>query len=127
LVLANDGNVESCNCEALAEVERRDFGSDLEIDDLSVDDDGSEQQADPELLELDRDRVVLLGDRERKLAARDELGFLAALGNEVRLGQRPQRVPFGQGLDDTGVVGGPRRQEKATATLGRGEAEVGSL
>src|SRR4029434_8638868 len=87
LILANRGNVEALDGQALAEVEGRDLRSDPQVDDLSVDDDRREENAHAELLELDRDRVVLLGDGEGELAARDELRLLAALGDEVGLGQ----------------------------------------
>ena len=68
---------------------------------------GSEVQADAELLVLDGDRhaaAAALGDRNRELAAGEEAGFLAALGDQVRLGQALEQSLRLQRLDHDAEV-----------------------
>src|SRR5205814_9731995 len=83
------GNPESLQRHGVAEVERADFGLDLEMYTISRDD-RREAQADAEFLELDGNRraaAASLRDGNRKLTAREEAGFLAAFCDQVRLGE----------------------------------------
>src|SRR4029078_9648947 len=69
--------------------ERAHFRTHLQMNPIAVDH-RSEIQPDAEFLELDshrRSAGARLGDRNGKLAAGEEAGFLAALGNQIRLGQ----------------------------------------
>src|SRR5262249_17534282 len=111
--------------QPLTEVEARHLRSDSQVDGHAVDDKRRKQKADAELLELDRRGVVLLCDRERELASRQELGLFAALCDQIRLRQRPQEGTLGQRLNESGVVPLATRQEKATSTLRGREEEIG--
>src|SRR5215831_3378754 len=115
LILAQHGDRESCGDETLAEVEARDFGPDLEVDGVPVDDHRSEQDPDAELLELDGDPVVLLRDRVRELTAGEKLGLAAAVGDQVRLRQRAEQIPLREGANQHGVVARARGQEEVAA------------
>ncbi len=80
---------EAVQQDAVGEVERADLGTNLQVHAVAVNH-RREVQPDAELLVRDRDRQVRAGalrDRHGKLAAGEEAGFLAALGDEVRLGQ----------------------------------------
>ena len=80
-------NPEALERDAVGEVERADFGPDLEADHVAGDG-RREVQPDAELLEHDGDRARdALDDRHRELAAGEEAGFLAVVGDQVRLGQ----------------------------------------
>src|SRR4029453_9886460 len=109
------GNGEAGGDEALAEVEARDFGAGLEVDGVAVDDHRREQDPDAELLELDRDAVVLLRHRVRELAPGEELRLPAAVGDQVRLRQRAEEVPLGEGTSQHGVVPRAGGQEEVAA------------
>ena len=61
------------------------------------------------------------GHRVRELPTRDELRFLAALGDEVGLGERAEQVALGQGPHEPGVVSVPGREEEGRLL----EREVG--
>ena len=102
--------------EPLAEVEAGDLGPHLQVDGLPIHHQRGEQEADAELLELDRDGVVRLGHGEGELAAREELGLLTALGHQIRLRQSAESVLLSQGMDDAGIV-----------PLSRGEEEVAAV
>ncbi len=59
----------------------------------SLQHDGQELEPDPELLELDRHAVEAVRHRDRELAARQELRFLAGEGGERRLRPRMRASP----------------------------------
>ncbi len=68
---------------------------------------GIEVQPDAELPELNGDRAGIgaaLQNRNRKLAAHQEAGFLAIGGNQVRLRQDLQKVAGLQRLDESAQV-----------------------
>src|SRR5262249_1702660 len=80
---------EAVQNDRVSEVERADFRPHLQMNAVA-DDRRREVQADAELLEHDRDAQLVaraLRDRQREFAAGEEAGFLAALGDEVRLGE----------------------------------------
>src|SRR5262249_8700259 len=91
----------------------------------AVDNQRREEEADTKLLELDRRGVVLLRDRERELAPGQELGFLAALRDQIRLRERSEEAALGQRLDEPGAIALAARQEEAASALGRREEEIG--
>ena len=87
--------------DGVGEVERADFGPHLEVHAVAVHR-RREVQADAELLEHDADghvgaRPCAIGNR--KLAAGEEARFLAAFGDEVRLGQALEQALGLQRLD----------------------------
>ena len=95
------GNAEAVEHDGVGEVERADLRPHLEVHAVAVDD-RREVQADAEFLVLDGDRHVAaaaLRDRHRELAAGEEAGFLAALGDEVRLGEALEQALRLQRLD----------------------------
>src|SRR6185503_8209489 len=75
LVLPDDRDAEPGRDQALAEVQAGNLRADPDVDVLPVLDHRQEDEPHPELLELDRDGVVVLGDREGELSAGEELGF----------------------------------------------------
>ena len=98
---AERGDPESLEQDAVGEVERADLGSHLQVHAIAVNH-RREVQPHAEFLVGDRDRQVgarSLRDRHRELAAGEEARFLAALGDQVRLGEALE-LPFGlQRLD----------------------------
>ena len=74
---------------AIVEVERADFGPHVQANEIARDR-RLEIQADTELLENDRDRrgeTAARDDGNRELPAGEKAGFLAVIGNQVRLGE----------------------------------------
>ena len=93
-------NPEALQLDAVGEIERADLGTDLQVDAIAVDR-RREVQPDAELLELDGDGVAAapLRHRNREFAAGEEARFLAALGDQVRLGQALEQPAIRQRLD----------------------------
>src|SRR5258708_32709847 len=91
----------------MSKVERRYFRSDVQPNVIVFRDDGIEVQPYAKLPELDGDCSgvgAALQDRNRKLAAYQEAGFLAIGGNQVRLGQDLQKVAVLQRADQSAQV-----------------------
>ncbi len=95
-------------------------------------DDGSEFQAHAELAKLDGDGGeagrIGLDDREGKLTASEEAGFLAIDRDQIRLSQDLKKVALLQGLDDATEVhvGVEEKQVQQVGDAGlAGEAAAG--
>ena len=85
-------NPEAAQAHAVREVERADFGLDLQPDGVSRDR-RREVQSDAEFLEQDRHGAGrALHDRDREFAAGQEAGLLTVVGNQVRLGEALKRA-----------------------------------
>ena len=97
---------------AVVEVQRADFGPNLQANDVA----GNrrrEVQPDAELLELHRDLAGRARDkRHRELAARQEAGFLAVVGDQVRLGQALEQALLLQRADDHADAFALREEEQ---------------
>ena len=80
-------NPESLERDAVGEVERADLRPDFQSNHIARNR-RLEVQPDAELLEYDRHGAgAALRNRNRELTAGEEAGFLAVVGNQVRLGQ----------------------------------------
>src|SRR5207342_1868123 len=93
---------ESLERDAVGEVERADLRPDLQSNQIARNR-RREVQPDAELLEDDRHGVVAraaLHDWNRELTTGEEAGFLAVVGNEVRLGQTLEPATLFERLDD---------------------------
>ena len=90
-------NPETTQADAVGEVERADFGLDLEPDRVAGDR-RLEVQSDAELLELDGHGACrALHDRHRELAAGQEARFLTVIGDQVRFREALKRAVLLEG------------------------------
>src|SRR6185437_5914808 len=107
------GNSEATEYEWVGEVQRRHLGGNLQPNAAAAGDGGCEPQANPELLENDRDGVVSTGTLNRwvrELSARQEGSLAARQRNEVWLSQALQQ-PLGDECPDENLDASRRVEE----------------
>ena len=109
------GHGESGNGQGIREIQRADFGRNLQVDVAVGRDHRGELQPHAEFLERNRHRseaVARLHDRERELAAGEETGFLAVHRNQIRLGENLQKILRLERLDHRAEVDVGTEQEQ---------------